>query len=553
MRSFRRWRVLLVAALTLFMLTGMPGYVPQPVARAVGPPPTPSLAATSYSNAAPQFVFIGFPLPHAGSQPNEIIVGPDGNLWFTEISGNRIGRITPVGTIVEFPLPASSGMPSGITAGPDGNIWFTEVGYFYFGKIARITPAGVITEFPLPNPEGAPSGITAGPDGNLWFTESYPSRIGRITPAGVITEFPLPQPKSQPVSITAGSDGNLWFTESWTDRIGRMTPGGVLTEFPLPQPNSQPVDITAGPDGHLWFTESNPSRIGRISPEGIITEFPLPTPDSGPYSITTGPDSNLWFTEGTNNWIGRITPSGEITEVPWSLSGSASGDLTFGPDGNLWFTASWDNQIVRMSGFAPLPTATPPRCTIQFRDVPVESWAYGYIRYLVCQHLASGYSDGTFRPDSAITRAQLTKLTVLAVGLPLTLPAGAPHFSDVPPVHPFYHYIEAARAAGLISGYSDGTFHPNAPVSRAQLAKILVGARNLPVLHPSRPAFGDVLPSHWAYSYIETVYAHGIVGGYMCGAAGEPCPGSYFRPGADATRAQLSTMFYQAFAVPARK
>jgi streptogramin lyase len=46
-----------------------------------------------------------FPVPTAGSGPEAITTGPDGNLWFTEAAGNRIGRITPAGVITEFPLP----------------------------------------------------------------------------------------------------------------------------------------------------------------------------------------------------------------------------------------------------------------------------------------------------------------------------------------------------------------------------------------------------------------------------------------------------------------
>ncbi len=67
----------------------------------------------------------------------------------------------------EFHLPSAGSYPSGITAGPDGNLWFTERSS---RKIGRITTAGVITESP-PNPGTTPNEITAGPDGNLWFTE----------------------------------------------------------------------------------------------------------------------------------------------------------------------------------------------------------------------------------------------------------------------------------------------------------------------------------------------------------------------------------------------
>jgi virginiamycin B lyase len=67
----------------------------------------------------------------ASSSPWDLTKGPDGNVWFTELAGNRIGSITPGGTITEYATPAS---PYGITAGPDGNIWFTEPSA---GKVVR--------------------------------------------------------------------------------------------------------------------------------------------------------------------------------------------------------------------------------------------------------------------------------------------------------------------------------------------------------------------------------------------------------------------------------
>ena len=79
-----------------------------------------------------------FPLPTAGSQPRDgIASGADGNIWFTEYAGNRIGRITPGGTITEFAIPSPNSQPIGIAAGPDGNLWFTEQAG---NKIGRISP-----------------------------------------------------------------------------------------------------------------------------------------------------------------------------------------------------------------------------------------------------------------------------------------------------------------------------------------------------------------------------------------------------------------------------
>jgi streptogramin lyase len=104
----------------------------------------------------------------------------DGALWFTELNGNKIGRVTITGTFTEFPIPTANSQPHGITAGPDGALWFAE---FNGNKIGRITTTGTITEFAIPTASGGSFGITAGPDGALWFTESI--KIGRITTTGL--------------------------------------------------------------------------------------------------------------------------------------------------------------------------------------------------------------------------------------------------------------------------------------------------------------------------------------------------------------------------------
>jgi uncharacterized repeat protein (TIGR01451 family) len=294
----------------------------------------------------PTGTIVEFTLPNTGSRPWGIASGPDGNLWFAENNGNRIGRITTAGVITEFAIPTASALPGGITAGPDGNVWFTEL---LGNKIGRITPAGAITEFVIPTASSRAIGITAGPDGNLWFTEEIGNKIGRITPAGVITEFAIPTATSSAEYIALGPDGNLWFPEYSANKIGRITPLGVITEFALPA-GGGPSGIASGPDGNLWFPEVNASRIGRITPAGVITEFALPTPGSQPRDqIASGPDGNLWFTEYAGNRIGQITPAGVITEFAIPSPDSQPIGIAAGADGNLWFTEQSGNKIGRIS------------------------------------------------------------------------------------------------------------------------------------------------------------------------------------------------------------
>ena len=265
--------------------------------------------------------FVEFQLPSPNSQPYGIALGGDGNMWFAE-GANRIGRITPAGTITEFPIPTAASQPLFLALGPDGNIWFTESAG---NQIGRITTSGVVDEFPLPNAASLPFAIAAGPDGALWFTEQAGNRIGRITTTGVITEFSVPTASSAPTGITAGPDGNLWFTESTGNRIGRITPTGLIAEFLLPAAGSGPGQIVSGADKSLWFTEIAGNRISRISTAGAITSYALPTPGASPAGITSGADGNIWFTESAGNRLGRLLTGVVPTAVsPPALSGAST-------------------------------------------------------------------------------------------------------------------------------------------------------------------------------------------------------------------------------------
>jgi streptogramin lyase len=264
----------------------------------------------------PRGRFRVFQIPTSHGSPAGIAAGPDGNVWFTEASA--IGRITPNGKISAFPIPptevvlpppapkVSGSSPYAITAGPDGNVWFTE---WLADKIGRITPNGTISQFQIPTAASRPYGITAGPDGNLWFTEERGDKIGRITPSGAISEFQIPTAGSFPYGITRGREGNLFFTEYFANKVGRITPSGAISEFQIPTRHSSPsYGITAGREGNLFFTEESANKIGRITPSGQISDFPIPTAESRPTGITATPNGNLWFIELIANKVGRLQP-----------------------------------------------------------------------------------------------------------------------------------------------------------------------------------------------------------------------------------------------------
>ena len=140
------------------------------------------------------------PDPHGGQPPVRDHRGPGRQSLVHGELGDKIGRITPSGTVTEFPVPTANGSPYGITTGPDGNLWFTE------GRQQDRPDHPERHDHRVPDshsPSAPPSGITAGRDGNLWFTEEAAGKIGRITPSGQISEFSVPTPESQPDGITA--------------------------------------------------------------------------------------------------------------------------------------------------------------------------------------------------------------------------------------------------------------------------------------------------------------------------------------------------------------
>lgn len=284
------------------------------------------------------------------SSPRNLVVGPDGNLWFTDdVNTPAIGRITPNGEISEFNGPMTNASnPEGLVVGPEGYLWFTER-----GSIGRVSLDGTITEFRAgPDSNSAPGGLTLGPEGNVWFTEGGSTvAIGRITPSGEITEFTSGlKPGSQPKNIVSGPDGDLWFTDDGTTpAIGRVTPGGEITEYEAGlRTGSKPTGIVAGPDGDLWFTEGweLSKAIDRITPAGTITRFATGLGEEdcsllcNVDGLVSGPDGNLWFRDsgGATVTIGRITPAGVVTQFDTGQGFRDSPQaLVSGTEGNLWF------------------------------------------------------------------------------------------------------------------------------------------------------------------------------------------------------------------------
>ena len=111
-----------------------------------------------------------------------------------------------------------------------------------------------------------------------------------------------------------------------------------------------------------------------------------------------------------------------------------------------------------------------PAVVLAFADVKSGSQEHEAVQYLVNAGVLAGYQDGTFRPGQAVTRAQAVKMLVLQQGL--TPSAFSPRFKDVDAT--YAAYVEAASAAGWVSGYRSGVFGPYDNLQRQHLAVWLI-------------------------------------------------------------------------------
>jgi uncharacterized YkwD family protein len=146
--------------------------------------------------------------------------------------------------------------------------------------------------------------------------------------------------------------------------------------------------------------------------------------------------------------------------------------------------------------------------TKKFKDIPTNHWAKVDIDYLASKNIDTGFSDGTYKPNNSVTRAEAAILIGKASNID-TKNLTEIHFSDVKINDVAYPYIAALVDAGVFSPADK--FNPNAVLTRSQMAKILVEAFGLQ--GKTSKVFKDVPKNHWAYPYVTALVANGITTG----------------------------------------
>ena len=156
----------------------------------------------------------------------------------------------------------------------------------------------------------------------------------------------------------------------------------------------------------------------------------------------------------------------------------------------------------RIAGLSDPAPATPT-----FADTGADHWAYRHVEAATKSGYMQGYPDGRFRPDQAITRAEFVAVLLRLRTVPAVLPGGSTPFSDVAPEYWGAAVLITANAIGVVAGYPDGLFQPDASIRRDEAAAVLARALGHGPLADGQVRvmqhFPDVSPDNWAFGWVE--------------------------------------------------
>jgi len=164
-------------------------------------------------------------------------------------------------------------------------------------------------------------------------------------------------------------------------------------------------------------------------------------------------------------------------------------------------------------------------------------WASPYLDELRSRGIIKGYDDG-MRPNQDITRAELVKIVVESLDENLYGMTYQGYFSDVSNTSWYWKYLERAYELGIVSGYDDGSFGPDASINRAEAMKIIINGFDIDTggSH-SGGVFDDISASAWYFKYVMTAYEESLVSGYGDGT---------FGPGNNMTRGEAAKVVWLA-------
>ncbi len=268
--------------------------------------------------------FKSWVVPTPGSRPHDPLATPDGKIWWTGQSANKLGRVDPrTGEMEEFPLKSPLAGPHGLVNDKFGNIWYAGNWGAHLGKVDPKT--GEVTEYKMPDPKARDphTPLFDKDEKNLWFTLQQANMVGRMNmESGEIKLVTMPLARSQPYGMVFDSKGTVFFEEFGGPRLASLDPVTMqLTEYQLPNADTRPRRLAITSDDVLWYTDYSRGYLGSFDPKtGKAREWPSPSgPRTQPYGITVLKDI-VWYVEGNAkpNLLVRFDPKSEVFQS-WEI------------------------------------------------------------------------------------------------------------------------------------------------------------------------------------------------------------------------------------------
>ena len=269
--------------------------------------------------------------PHGRSGIMGVAVAPDDTIWFAEQYANYIGHYFPSSEqyriyalpTLTIPDPDSAGKMLSLPSAPNdvaldarGNVWFTELNADSLGRLDTAT--GNIRQYPLSAMKSIqtlnPYGVTVDQQGMVWFTESSNNHLGRLDPAtGKISLFTMPGLGANTTLMEVASDahGTIWVTTFTAGLLLSFNPHtSTFTPYYAPSTGNSTgglYGLTVTARGQVWVTVSAENVIARLDVVGDhFVYYPIPTKDSVPLGVVMGTNNTLWFTEAGSDKIGML-------------------------------------------------------------------------------------------------------------------------------------------------------------------------------------------------------------------------------------------------------
>lgn len=258
--------------------------------------------------------------------------------------------------------------------------------------------------------------------------------------------------------ITVTNTGNVALNVTLSD----ILPAGLASA----DPQSWTFPLAAGAGETRWFT-AQAAAAGSF----VNTAVAVGTTDDGK-QVTDADDAAVWVQQPYIPPVdpGPVTPPEDLNAKDHVAYIIGYPDGTVRPDGPIT-RAEVATIFFRLLTDQARETYW---CQVNsYTDVPYDGWYNNAISTLSNMGIISGYPDGSFRPDAAITRAELTKIAVSFFQYADQYFGYLGNFTDVTGNEWYASFVAAASALGLIEGYPDGTFRPDAAITRAETCTIV--------------------------------------------------------------------------------